>query len=384
MASDPPSEQSPPDEGPTPRAETVVKVSGSRRSPYGRGSSGGLTNLASAYRSPRLYEPTLIAAARSAFGNRMSLVDSVALRLQVTGMADAMRAGTLVDQVVSPSYLASLNQAFDTSRILRGLTARPEWISAFEQTRLLSDTVFQSEATVTALGKALDRQASFLTRAMPDYAFERPIEVGLRAFSDIVRRSRTSPSAVTATRVGATGRGTLGLLTASAALLQEDGDDLDLPREEASLLARREISQELARRLRELDPLLPALLEGAWDAVAAKKPTSAMTAANLLIELIDWSLRQAAPNEDVLRWHSQQGRPASEIDRRGLPVRTLRARYVLRDRRPDQYAARLYLRGLSDLVSEIQAHKHDFSRQDIEAVARLVPTVEGLLVYLFL
>jgi len=100
------------------------------------------------------------------------------------------------------------------------------------------------------------------------------------------------------------------------------------------------------------------------------------------MELVDWSLRIAAPDDDVLSWHALGRRPRSELHD-GRPTRSLRAKFILRDRPDDRTAARLYLRALNDLVEIVQSLKHDLEANDVVAVARLIPTVEGLLIFLF-
>jgi hypothetical protein len=100
------------------------------------------------------------------------------------------------------------------------------------------------------------------------------------------------------------------------------------------------------------------------------------------MELIDWALRLGAPDEEVLLWHVQEG--SAEELHEGKPTRSLRAKYILRDRSVDAKVARMYLRSLGDLTEIIQSQKHGLGSEDVETVAPLLPTVEGLLVFLFI
>ena len=68
----------------------------------------------------------------------------------------------------------------------------------------------------------------------------------------------------------------------------------------------------------------------------------------------------------------------------GKPTRALRIKYLLRDRPGEANAARLHLRALNDLVQVIQGLKHGPGEKDILAVTRLIPTVEGLLIFVLL
>ena len=80
--------------------------------------------------------------------------------------------------------------------------------------------------------------------------------------------------------------------------------------------------------------------------------------------------------------HADEGKGAEELHE-GKPTRSLRAKYILRERSVDTRVARMYLRSLSDLADIIQSQKHGLGSDNVEMVAPLLPTVEGLLVFLF-
>lgn len=94
-------------------------------------------------------------------------------------------------------------------------------------------------------------------------------------------------------------------------------------------------------------------------------------------------VRLGAPDEEVLLWNSRGGKGGGQELHEGKPTRSLRAKYILRDRSVDARVARMYLRSLGDLTEIIQSQKHGLRRDDVDAVAPLLPTVEGLLVFLF-
>jgi hypothetical protein len=135
----------------------------------------------------------------------------------------------------------------------------------------------------------------------------------------------------------------------------------------------------LREMLRELDPALPAKLDGAWERVSRPGPDAAAQAANSLMELVDWTLRLAAPDEDVLAWVRQEGKD-DELHE-GKPTRVVRLKYLVRKRPGEANIARLYQRALSDLATEVQSVKHSVGGKELDAVMSLVPTVEGLLFF---
>ena len=76
---------------------------------------------------------------------------------------------------------------------------------------------------------------------------------------------------------------------------------------------------DLFAALRELDPNLPGLLEGAWEDVERNGPAANVKIASCGVELLERALRALAPNGDVLAWHAGGSRSASELDTRGGP-----------------------------------------------------------------
>jgi Predicted pPIWI-associating nuclease len=143
------------------------------------------------------------------------------------------------------------------------------------------------------------------------------------------------------------------------------------------------ILRHVSWALTALDASLEPRLDGAWERVSEGGPDAASQAAHSLVELIDWTLRTAAPDAEVLDWHQEQQRAASEMVGR-KPTRALRARYVLRDRDPDSAVARFYVRQLCELHRLLEQIKHSGGPDDLRTVACLASNAEALLIYLFL
>ena len=313
-----------------------------------------------------------------------------ALRGPVLGLSagllgDVRQPRTFVEQFSSRSYLTALRTGFETSSLASAIASGVTSSSAVRTETLLWGSEREWSSALFALGRSWDRHLTLFESALPGYELERPVEVTVRAWNDIVARAENASSVRAPDRVLATGRGALGVLAAGTLVLEdadEEGEAFDLDDEEEGLLSRDGLSTALRRELRNLHPRLPARLDSAWTQVGTSDPSSPSLAAHALMELIDWSLRIAAPDAAVLAWHADQRRPREEVVD-GRPTRNLRARYVLQDRREDQRAARLLIRGLDDIVAQVQKYKHDIDVDDGLAVARLIPAVEGILIYLF-
>ena len=129
------------------------------------------------------------------------------------------------------------------------------------------------------------------------------------------------------------------------------------------------------------DTTLSRRWDGAWERVVRGGPHSASQAAHSTVEFVDWVFRAAAPDAAVLKWHSENKRPAGEI-REGRPTRPARMRYTLRDRDPDGEAAKTYVRLTTDLLNLLQSIKHT-ADGDRRTVAASIMALESSLVFFF-
>jgi len=73
------------------------------------------------------------------------------------------------------------------------------------------------------------------------------------------------------------------------------------------------VRTELYERLRDLEPWVPELLEGAWHDVVHPAPARLVTIATCTVEAIDRSLRAAAPDADVETWIPTSGRKPADF-----------------------------------------------------------------------
>src|SRR5262249_2227497 len=93
-----------------------------------------------------------------------------------------------------------------------------------------------------------------------------------------------------------------GLVEAGSARIEADVLE---PWEEGPL----DVGRALRKRLGEIDPSVPELLEGAWHELKWPSPAAVSKAANCVIEVLDRTLRAAAPEAAVREWHRHSGRP---------------------------------------------------------------------------
>jgi hypothetical protein len=193
----------------------------------------------------------------------------------------------------------------------------------------------------------------------------------------------------------AAGSAGLGLLGAD--VLESDFDDDELVQATvqqveldvlvASEPGRLRAARDLYARLGEIDPTVPDLLEGAWEDIDRNGPAAASKAAHCIVEVLDRTLRAAAPEDAVREWHTRTGRPASEFGDRGQVTRPLRVRYVAseiggtRQLVVAQYESLTGL--LSPLHGRLEGVKHA-STADVTLVRSLLLTAESFLTLLFL
>jgi hypothetical protein len=193
----------------------------------------------------------------------------------------------------------------------------------------------------------------------------------------------------------AAGSAGLGLLGAD--LLESDLEDGELVEATvrqvelevlvASEPGRLRAAQELYARLGAIDPTVPDLLEAAWQDIEGNGPPAASKAAHCIVEVLDRTLRAAAPEDAVREWHTRTRRSAKEFGDRGQMTRPLRVRYLAaeiggtRELVVAQYESLTGL--LSPLHGRLEGVKHA-STADVMLVRSLLLTAEGFLTLLFL
>jgi hypothetical protein len=73
----------------------------------------------------------------------------------------------------------------------------------------------------------------------------------------------------------------------------------------ASEPGRSRAARELYARLGWIDPTVPDLLEGTWNDIERNGPAAASKAARYIVEVLDRTLRAAAPDDAVREWRSR-------------------------------------------------------------------------------
>jgi hypothetical protein len=285
----------------------------------------------------------------------------------------AFEAGQAVSRMLEPSALESARRVQETL----GSAQLVGQFSAFISAKILATQDF---ARLADLSRLVSSQVSVLEGSIASAALRRVSLFGVRGWEGAATAFIAQPDAKRFLPLEAFGRGTLGVTSAVTALLPELDDiatDLD---DDQAFLGPVSFAEGLRKSLGSLDQRLPRRLDGAWERVSRRGPDAASQAAHSLMEAIDWTLRLAAPESAVLAWHAAEARPDKELHN-GKPTRALRVEWLLRGRPGEADAARLHLRALDDLVRVIQAHKHSADEADIAVVARLILTVEGLLIF---
>ena len=122
--------------------------------------------------------------------------------------------------------------------------------------------------------------------------------------------------------------------------------------------------------------------DGAWNAVARGGPDAVSQAANSAIELIDWTLRCRCDAADLEAWVATQPKPPDYGDGNGRPTRQAKILYLLRGRDFEAAFVAATAQNLIALHRELQKLKHTNGEHDVDAVARLLPSVEAILLLL--
>jgi hypothetical protein len=178
----------------------------------------------------------------------------------------------------------------------------------------------------------------------------------------------------------AAARGVLGVAATSAILL---GDDDAIEVAEEWELAPAETRVRMRAGLARIAPRLLVRLDGAWDAVVHAGPDSASQAANSAIEALDWTLRLACEAAGgaagVEAWILEQPKPSQHRDDNGYPTRAAKIRYLLRESEYEADFVAAIANNLNALRGELQKLKHTHGVHGVDAVERLLPSVEAVL-----
>ncbi len=234
---------------------------------------------------------------------------------------------------------------------------------------------------LSQIARFVERQNVTLAAIRPALEISRPVVFATQAWRSVVDAARPDFE-VDLARLRMTARGTGGAVEAGILLSERDNSKLvELQAEARASIGPAQASVELRVRLDEIHPDLGNHLDGAWERIQGGGADAAGQAANSLMEVIDWTLRLLAPDDDVLAWHAAEKRPTNDLHN-GKPTRSLRVRYAVRNHPEKRRAVGLYVKSIGELVSVIQSPKHSVETRAGEALAHVALVVEGLLHYL--
>jgi hypothetical protein len=283
--------------------------------------------------------------------------------------------------VVAGSVGGRVQDLFDSSRFVSAV----ETVGAAEKLLQLQPAYF------SGLSSMIERVTSSLALMDLPPLLDGVLEQNAQTWVAATLGLGANPSSFALERAESLGFGMLHGTTAVGLFVEPvvdedfDLDDVD----DADVLLRQPVLSEqmdlaLRARLEELHPHLPARLAGAWERVELEGPDAASQAAHSLAEVLAWALRLAAPDDDVREWHAAERRPKDEL-RDGRPTRAAQVRYILRSRSvDDSEAAQLAVRSVNHLFEALQGHKHSAEPAELGAVRRMIPMVEGVLIYVLL
>jgi len=279
----------------------------------------------------------------------------------------------IVDFLASDSFVAASRQALQAQAHMMDAIARPAWVSSVPR---LADVHFSVGSDLVAMSSSIARLAN-LQALQLSVEMEASFARAMRSWNAYTRHFPVPQSEGALVRARFAGVSALGI-AATVATIGGEADESRLA--EPWERAPGEVRERMLERLDAIDSRLVPKLKGAWDRVGSPGPDGVSQCATSVVELIDWFLRTAAPEDEVLRWHGKEGRPEEELHD-GRPTRALRAKFLLRDRQPDGPLASAYVQALVTIGAELQGMKHADAGSDTAPLARLLPTVEAVFTF---
>jgi hypothetical protein len=261
---------------------------------------------------------------------------------------------------------------------VKNLVPAGEWIKAYGASSTANSILAESVSGLTALASEIARSATALSKApRPMTKWLESVDLGIDAWSTLVSIMPPQPSPRQLGCLSYGGTGSLAIVKAGL-ILAETGFEVEESVPNRYVLLR----EHFRANLRELGTDLVLRLDGAWERVSRPGPDAASQTAHSLVEFIDGTLRLAAPDGDVLSWHRDNQRPKDELSQDGRATRALRARYLMRDRVDEADSAEVYIRSLIGLMESLQKKKHARGDKERQAVERLIPGVEAILLFI--
>ncbi|WP_405095208.1 hypothetical protein [Micromonospora sp. NBC_01412] len=136
--------------------------------------------------------------------------------------------------------------------------------------------------------------------------------------------------------------------------------------------------------LEGVDQRLPRKYKGAWSAIGQRGPDWISQGANSGMELLDWTLRRLAPDEEVVAWQQGTGMYVTEMNpETGKPHRSLRCRYIAHSRGLPARALDDLIGGVSKATRILQKIKHADEEAMAEALRSSMVGVECCLMIMW-
>src|SRR5262249_36948604 len=124
-------------------------------------------------------------------------------------------------------------------------------------------------------------------------------------------------------------------------------------------------------------------LNGAWHTLVSDGPAAASQAAHSGVEVLDWTLRELAPEAEVLAWRQGVGVRKDDLDAKGKPTRALKTRYIVRNYGLDSDGVAMVVGAVTSVMGELQKEKHwTDPTQAVHAVRRGLLALECALLAL--
>lgn len=131
--------------------------------------------------------------------------------------------------------------------------------------------------------------------------------------------------------------------------------------------------KELKKLLIKVNPELDRKREGAWECIFSENQDKYSQSANSMINLLDWTLRILAPDEDV--------KNHLNIGDEKIITKEMKLKYILRSNQ-DTKMINFYINNLLDIHKFLNNAKHSLKYDEGGALESLFYIIEGIILFL--
>lgn len=132
-------------------------------------------------------------------------------------------------------------------------------------------------------------------------------------------------------------------------------------------------SKELKKLLIKINPELDRKREGAWECILSENQDKYSQSANSMINLLDWTLREFAPGEDVKNYFN--------LEKKDKITRKMKLEYILRSNQ-DTKLINFYIKNFLDIYEFLNNAKHSLKFDEGDVLESHFYIIEGIILFI--